>query len=49
MSESKSNILLGCTVPVTFKRSANGKVLLIEGMAIDDTDNENFWQVPQEE
>ncbi len=46
---TKSNILLDYNVPVTFKRSADGKVLIIEGIAIDDTVNRNMWQVPQEE
>lgn len=46
---TKSNILLDYNVPVTFKRSADGKVLIIEGIAIDDTVNQNMWQVPQEE
>ena len=36
-------------MPVTFKRSSDGKVLLIQGIAIDDTVNENSWQVPAEE
>ena len=36
-------------VPVTLKRSVDGKVLLIQGTAIDDTVNENSWQVPAEE
>ena len=49
MSQSKPNILLDYTVPVTLKRSSNGKVLLIQGVAIDDTVNENSWQVPAEE
>jgi hypothetical protein len=49
MSESKPNIQLDYTVPVTFKRSPDGKVLLISGMAIDDTVNANMWQVPPEE
>jgi hypothetical protein len=41
--------MLDYNVPVKFKRSADGKVLLIQGMAIDDTVNANMWQVPQEE
>jgi hypothetical protein len=49
MSVSKPNIQLDYNVPVTFKRSSDGKVLLIQGTAIDDTVNENSWQVPAEE
>ena len=49
MSQSKPNIQLDYNVPVTFKRSSDGKVLLIQGTAIDDTVNENSWQVPAEE
>jgi len=49
MSVSKPNIQLEYNVPVTFKRSSDGKVLLIHGTAIDDTVNENSWQVPTEE
>jgi hypothetical protein len=49
MSVSKPNIHLDYNVPVTFKRSIDGKVLLIKGTAIDDTVNENGWQVPAEE
>ncbi len=49
MSVSKPNIHLDYNVPVTFKRSIDGKVLLIQGTAIDDTVNENGWQVPAEE
>ncbi len=46
---SKPNIQLDYIVPAKFKRSADGKILLIEGMALDDTVNENKWQVPEEE
>jgi hypothetical protein len=42
-------MLLDFNVPVKFKRSADSKVLLIEGQAIDDTVNDNMWQVPEEE
>ncbi len=49
MSVSKPNIHLDYNVPVTFKRSTDGKILLIQGTAIDDTVNENSWQVPAEE
>jgi len=49
MSASKPNIHLDYNVPVTFKRSPDGKVLLIQGTAIDDTVNANSWQVPAEE
>jgi len=49
MSQIKPNIQLDYNVPVTFKRSSDGKVLLIQGTAIDDTVNENSWQVPAEE
>ena len=49
MSQAKPNIQLDYTVPVTLKRSVDGKVLLIQGTAIDDTVNENSWQVPAEE
>jgi hypothetical protein len=49
MSQIQPNIQLDYNVPVTFKRSSNGKVLLIQGTAIDDTVNENSWQVPAEE
>lgn len=37
------------TVPVSFKRSSDGKTLPIQGIAVDDTVNENSWQVPAEE
>ena len=46
---SKPNIQLDYNVPVTFRRSFDRKVLLIQGTAIDDTVNENSWQVPTEE
>jgi hypothetical protein len=49
VSVSKPNIQLDYTVPVTFRRSVDGKILLIQGVAIDDTVNENSWQVPSEE
>ncbi len=49
MSVSKPNIQLDYTVPVTFRRSPDGKALLIQGIAIDDTVNANSWQVPAEE
>ena len=49
MTDSQPNILLDYSVPVTFKRSSDGKVLLIQGTAIDDTVNENSWQVPADE
>ena len=49
MSQIQRNIQLDNNVPVTFKRSSDGKVLLIQGTAIDDTVNENSWQVPAEE
>jgi hypothetical protein len=49
MSQIQPNIQLDYSVPVTFKRSSDGKVLLIQGTAIDDTVNENSWQVPAEE
>ena len=49
MSVSKPTIQLDYNVPVTLKRSSDGKVLLIQGVAIDDTVNENSWQVPSEE
>jgi len=49
MSVSRPNIHLDYNVPVTFKRSPDGKVLLIQGTAIDDTVNANSWQVPAEE
>ena len=49
MSHAKRNIQLDYNVPVTLKRSVDGKVLLIQGTAIDDTVNENSWQVPAEE
>ena len=49
MSVSKPTIQLEDNVPVTLKRSSDGKILLIQGVAIDDTVNENSWQVPSEE
>ena len=46
---TQPNILLDYSVPASFKRSSDGKALLIKGIAIDDTVNENSWQVPAEE
>ena len=49
MSNSKTNIQLDYTIPVTFQRSPDGKTLLIQGIVIDYTVNENSWQVLAEE
>ena len=46
MSVSKPNIHLDYNVPVTFKRSSDGKVLIIQGTAIDDTVNEIVGRSP---